>query len=182
MKTGNNNSFRRGQSIIEAIVAVSILTTGFLGITALLTKSFQLNRTVSDETKATYLAAENIEVVKSLIDHDVYSGIAFGTSNWGHCFGGGSGGYFEIDYETTDCGAMNLTNTTTTYPIYFNPTTGLYSYQAVGGQSTIFSRSTLVTVPNSNEIDVQSTVYWSPSPGLNQSLMLEDHFYNWNPN
>jgi Tfp pilus assembly protein PilV len=36
---------RRGQTLVEALVALSILTVGFVGVVVLLTKSFQLNRT-----------------------------------------------------------------------------------------------------------------------------------------
>ena len=70
------NTSRRGQSIIEAMVAISILTTGFLGIFALLSKSFFLSRVVADETTATYLASEGMEITKNIIDHDVYTGLA----------------------------------------------------------------------------------------------------------
>ena len=59
---------RRGQTLVEALVALSILTTGFFGIVSLLTKSFQLNRTTMNDTQATYLAAEGIEIAKNLID------------------------------------------------------------------------------------------------------------------
>lgn len=181
-------SSRSGQSIVEAIVALSILTVGFLGIIGLLTKSFQLNRAATDQTQATYLASENIEVVKNLIDHDVYAGIAFvgAKEGWGTCFPGSGSFYYKIDYKTTDCSPasapwLDQSASTTTYPIYLNTVGGsaIYSYGALGKQ-TIFTRSTRITV-SPNEIDVQSTVYWTPGFGGTQSVMLEDHFYNWHP-
>lgn len=183
-------SSRSGQSIIEAIVAISILTTGFLGIMGLLTKSFQLNRSAQDETKATYLAAENIEVVKNLIDHDVYSGIAFGGAfnGWGTCFQ--LTGYYKIDYKTYDClsPSVSFSGSPQNTLIYFHPTgspaVGLYDYNPVGGTKTIFTRDTFITVlPGSGgpELDVRSIVSWSPIPLTSESVTLEDHFYNWHP-
>ena len=174
---------RLGQSIVEAIVAISILTTGFLGIMTLLTKSFQLNRAAADQTKATYLAAEGIEVAKSLIDHSTYVGIAspgHAVGGWGTCFPFTGSFYVKIDYQSTDCALLPLSATPMKNQIYFNPGTGLYSYNPVGAQSTIFFRDTLVTA-NGNEIDVKSTVSWNPSALSSQSVTLEDHFYDWNP-
>jgi hypothetical protein len=190
MATYTKKSFskesRRGQSLIEAIVALSILTVGFLGIMTLLTKSFQLNRTTGDETKATYLAAEGIEVTKSLIDHSLYLGIASGgnLASWSSC-PGYADGYYKIDYQSVDCSlvASTVSLATTTYPLYFNPLTGLYSDTPSGSSiQTIFSRSVRIAFNSANaEITVESTVYWSPSPGDPQSITLQDNFYNWDP-
>jgi hypothetical protein len=158
---------RRGQSLVEAIVALSILTVGFLGITTLLTKSFQINRITGDETTATYLASEGIEVTKNLIDHDVYEGIASGVAGWGTCFNFPATIYYKIDYQSTDCSS-------------FDPLTGLFGDDAALGPQTIYSREIAVT-NNGNMIDVQSTVTWSPVPLTTQSVKLEDQFYNWHP-
>lgn len=165
------------------MVAISILTVGLLGILTLLTKSFQLTRVVDDQTTATYLASEGIEVAKNLIDHDVYSGIAnpgdIGIgAGWGSCFPYASA-HYQIDYQTFNCSLINVSITTDTAPIYFNPTSGLYGDNSALGSPTIFSRDVLVTNVNSSEIDVQSTVSWKNDFGVPDSITLEDQFYNW---
>src|SRR6185369_4698812 len=79
---------RSGQSLIEAIIAITLLTIGFLGIARLLSQSLFFTKVVSDQTTATYLAAEGIEIVKNLIDHDVYMQLhnpPLGPG-WGNCF------------------------------------------------------------------------------------------------
>ena len=196
MTTRTSNTFihsRRGQTLVEALVALSILTMGFLGITALLTRSFQLNRTTTDDTQATYLAAEGIEIVKNLIDHDVYAGLP-GNDYFGQCFYDGSGYYYPIDYETVastvpspDCSGILSYSTTASAantPLYFNSSTKLYSRNAFGAAATGFVRNIKITeISNPGaiaEIDVQSTVTWTDA-GLGNSITLEDHFYNWHP-
>lgn len=194
MKLSITRSSRSGQSIIEAMVALSILTTGLLGIMTLLTRSFQINDSVDNQTTATYLAAEGIEVAKSLIDHDVYANIASGgvVAGWGNCFSYASSRpiYIKLDYETYDCSDATLqpSLTPTEYPIYYNTSYAYSNFEGyrdtnIGGiaTKTIFSRSTSITAPNSNELDVQSTVSWMSPPGVPQSVTLEDHFYNWIP-
>jgi hypothetical protein len=180
---------RRGQTLVEALVALSILTMGFIGIVSLLTKSFQLNRTVSNDTEATYLAAEGIEVTKNLIDHDVYAGFSLGPGDdlFGDCFGGLSGYFYPIDYETTKC-TLNFSHGVPAGAdqLYYNPTTHIYSFNPAGGVLSNFTRDIKITEnfdPVSSilvEIDVQSIVTWTDG-GLSNTITLEDHFYNWHP-
>jgi len=172
---------RRGQTLVEALVALSILTVGFVGIVTLLTKSFQLNRTTSNDTQATYLAAEGIEVTKNLIDHDVYEQLS-GNSNysWGSCFPySGSWYYYPIDYETTDCKSLVSppSKSPPNTPLYFDPTTHTFSTNSFGTNPTNFVRNIKVT-NNGEELDVQSTVTWT-NGSLGNTITLEDHFYNW---
>lgn len=178
----SHDSSRRGQTLVEALIALSILTVGFIGIVFLLTKSFQLNRTVTDETQATYLAAEGIEVTKSLIDHDVYSGIAVGANDFGKCFPL-SGFYYPIDYTTTDCSKLQFSSSQPPKPdteLYFSPTTHLFSaFDPLGGITTDFTR-TIHVANNGTSLDVQSIVTWA-SGDLSNTITLEDVFYDWQP-
>lgn len=170
---------RRGQSLLETMIALFILVIGFLGVFTLLVQSFLLSRTVSNSTIATYLASEGIEIAKSLVDHDMYQGIEGTGLGWTACFGA-IGKDYELDYTTTVCPPPQYASD---HFLNYNPTTHhyLYSYNdLVGGSSpTLFKRLIRVT-PNGDEITVNSIVTWTT--GLNaQSLNLEDHFYNWHP-
>jgi hypothetical protein len=181
---------RKGQSLVEALVALSILMVGLMGILTLLSRSFFIERTTSDETKATYLASEGIEIAKSFIDHDVYLGLATNNAagGWGTCFnftpgtpGAPTSFSYELDYTTVNCPASpNFAGD----PLMFDPATGLYSYAGpyVGTPvKTTFVRTITIIKPSPYEIDVQSTVTWSSGSITNQSLTLEDHFYDWHP-
>jgi hypothetical protein len=170
---------RSGQSLVEALVALSILTVGFLGIITLLNKSLQLSKTTSDDTQATYLAAEGIEVAKSLIDHDVYEGIFQGSDEWGACFPLPGVHYYELDYATTNCASLISSANPMNSPLYFHPATDLFSYSSAGGTKSAFTRDIKIT-NNGEEIDVQSIVHWSDGLASND-IVLEDQFYNWHP-
>jgi len=173
------------------MVALFVLTTGFLGILSLLAQSLALSKTVSNDTIATYLAAEGIELAKNFIDHDVYTYLAppegFFGGPWGTtCFT--LGGSFEIDYTSTDCSSLH-TYLGVDPPDFlsYSPTTNqyLYAFNDITGTAkpTIFKRGIKV-IPNSGspvpELTVQSIVTWNVGLATNQ-LMLEDHFYNWYP-
>jgi len=187
---------RRGQTLVEALVALSILTIGFIGIVTLLNRSFQLNRTTTNDTQATYLASEGIELAKNLIDYDVYFGFSTnppsGPENidWDCSFGLGAGNTadYALAYDVAPLGCApppRIPNDTTDR-LYIDPSTHLYSYD-ITGVATGFTRDVYITaVPSTSdptksyEFDVQSVVGWT-NDGVPDSITLEDHFYNWYP-
>lgn len=177
---------KNGQTIIEAMLSISMLTIGFLGILTLLSKSFFLTRVTSDDLTATYLASEGIEIAKNITDHDVYARLATppqGTG-WGSVWGLAAGGTrtFEVDYKTCTGGAVCAAQPTANRNLGYDPVTHYYSY--TGSQVTNFKRELVVSLPaalNGNEIVVRSIVTWSTGPLTNENVTLEDHFYNWHP-
>src|SRR5665213_3037246 len=116
-----------GQSLVEVMLALSVLTVGFLGILTLLAQSIHISKTLSDQTTAAYLAAEGIEVAKNLIDHDMYQSVEHvpGATGWGSCFGltVGQQQDFEMDYSQATC-PPSLYNASDI--LYYDPTTHLY--------------------------------------------------------
>jgi hypothetical protein len=189
---------RRGQTLVEALVALSLLMTGFIGIVTLLTKSFQLNRTTTNDTQATYLASEGIEIAKNIIDHDVYYGLHFGNNDWGCSFGLGAGASadYELNYDDYPSACDQVDSVAASKaqsdPLYFNSGSGagagFYSYHNLpSAVPTVFTRDVRVTAvsdpsnpSNSNELDVQSIVTWTEG-SISNTITLEDHFYNWQP-
>jgi len=185
---------RRGQTLVEALIALSVLTAGFVGIVTLLSKSFQLNRTAGNDTQATYLASEGIEIAKNIIDYDVYYGFGQGGGtnpaayDWQCSFqlGEGQTADYALAYDTvvSGCSAPPLVSAAGN-KLYFDstsdPTHGLYSYNNAYTR-TNFTRDVYISVPagSPNELDVQSTVKWSSGLSSN-TVTLEDHFYNWHP-
>ena len=171
-------SSRRGQSIVEAMIAITVLTTGFLGISTLLARSYFLDRVVSDQVTANYLAAEGIEIAKNLIDHDVIeSSSGNPTFAWGTCFAFPHNDV-ELDYTTANCGNMQpFANDF----LLFDPVTHLYSYGPPLGDNPVTTHFTrrIQVVRNGCMITVDTTVQWNTATVVGQSLKLEDTFYDW---
>jgi len=178
---------RRGQTLVEALIALSILTVGFVSIIGLLTKSFQLNRTTSNDTQATYLAAEGVEVAKNIIDYDVYYGLSLrqGSSTqdrWGCSFGLSINvpTDYALEYDTVPpAGCTARMSPLTSDKLYFDSDTDLYTSSSFGTQPTNFTRDVWITAVSNDELDVQSKVAWSDGLQSN-TITVEDHFYNWN--
>lgn len=168
-----------GQLLIEAMIAIGIITIGTLAVLGFLYKSISLNRVVSDQLTATYLAAEGIEITKNLIDANKMQG-----NEWNRGFTPGS---YEADYQTllsnqnpgNKIGGLNQDSN---QPILFNPTTGFYAYSS--GNPTNFKRTIKIdpVINNgTNEIRVNSIVKWTTRGGGTFEVNLEDHFLDWRP-
>lgn len=154
-----------GQIIVEVLVAVSVLTIGFLGVITLLSRALSLNRVVSDNYTATYLAAEGIELAKNIIDGNA------ATFGWG---AGANQGAYEIDVYSTALAASAEDR-----PLLFDPAARLYSYRS--GIPTSFMRKVTVTPieDGTAEIQVNSEVAWVTRGGGRSRVNVEDHFFNW---
>lgn len=158
-----------GYLLMEVMVAISLLTIGFLAVLSLVSNSISLNRVVSDQFTANYLAMEGIEIVKNLIDSNYLNG-----NPWNFGFTSGS---YEVDYQSSGLEA-NLSRR-----LLFDSVSGFYDY---GGDSqTPFRRRIVISYPDcpapncENHIKVNSIVNWTGRGGGNFEVNLEDHFFNW---
>lgn len=164
-------SKNRGQFLIEAMVAISIITIGLLGILTLLSNAISLNRVVSDEYTATYLASEGIEVVKSIVDFNI---INSGSNAWNEGLGT-CPTQCEVQYDSTALRSF------TGLPLkYFDD--GVYAYNHIGAggnKDTIFFRTLSIELVGSDQINVNSKVSWVTRGGITFNTTLSDVFTNW---
>ncbi|HDY73477.1 MAG TPA: hypothetical protein ENH86_02830 [Candidatus Jorgensenbacteria bacterium] len=164
--------YGEGQVLIEAIVAISIGVVGLLGFLQLLTQAVSINKDVGQKFVATYLAAEGIEIVKSLVDENY---TATPRAAWGTGLADGS---YEVAYNATALGS-NL-GARSTAVLNYDFTSGLYDYTA-GEISTSFIRTIELTnlgTGGDNELKVVSIVQWT-ARGETKKVILESHFFNW---
>lgn len=162
---------------------MSVLTTGFLGTLALLSRSLTLNRTVTDRNVATYLAAESIEVVRNLVDANIYEG-----SPW-NC--GINSNTYVVSYNSVPPGsacpgqALAVANPNNRL-VFFDPATNIYVNGNPGGGAvqTAYQRAVTIqrdgTAPDEDRLIVTAIVTWTDVAGAEQ-VTLQDQFVNWRP-
>ena len=155
---------KRGEALIEALIAITIIVVGLLGMYSLLSRSLSLTRVVTDRYVAANLASEGIEVVKNIIDtNDVE------LKPWNQNLS--SKGDYEVAYNSVELGPFLGRN------LFYNLATGLYSYDVLGTR-TNFVRKIILEPINSEEIKVNSIVSWLSRGGAVFEINLEDHFFN----
>lgn len=154
---------KKGEIIVEALIAITIAIVGLLSIFSFLSQSLSLNRVVGDQYTGSYLAAEGIEIVKNLVDAQAWGPLPCSNP----CY---------VQYDSLapiPSGSGTL---------YFD---GNYYFH--GGidstQLTKFTRKIFINSDpppqTADEIKVISRVEWAGRGGGNYKVELEDHFFNW---
>ena len=158
-----------GQTLVELMIAMSVMSIGFLAVFAVLSQTLGMNKIVVTQYIAANLAAEGIEIVKNISDSNVVRGGVWNDSL--------SSDKFGVQYDTGTLGAMNKDWANRKLPLNFNPDTGIYSYDT--GMPTNFVRTITINNISPNEIQVNSEVRWRDRGGVELNINLEDHLFNW---
>ncbi|MHB9019503.1 MAG: prepilin-type N-terminal cleavage/methylation domain-containing protein [Minisyncoccota bacterium] len=179
ISTEKNNLNKAGQSMVEAMVAMSIIVIGLLGVFTLSSNSISLNRVAADRYIAVNLANEGIELVKNLIDNNAWNAIPGVVDPIED---------YEIDYNDL---AVKQLNSADGRPLYFSKEgSGYYAYddgdinlnvytETVQGFRRIIKIQSFNLGPNSlDHVKITSTVSWRAKDGTTQYFYVEDHFYN----
>jgi type II secretory pathway pseudopilin PulG len=156
-----------GQMLIEAMIAITILIVAIFSIFNLIARAISLNRVVSEQYTATYLASEGIEVVKNMIDQNIQQCKA-----WNQDI---TDGAHEVQYDSAALGGVSGD------PLKFDSTRGIYSYQS--GDPSVYYRTVVISTSGdqNQEIQVVSSVRWKGRSGSDTQIDVEDHLYNWRP-
>lgn len=166
------HSYIKGYLLIEAMVAIGVLTTGVFSIFALMSHSIKLTRVINDQYVGTYLAAEGVEITKNILDANFIAD----PINW-NTAGFDANRCYEIDITTTNLAGASTVGCpdASERPLAFDGT--LYRYGA--GDVTFFTRTIHIEpIIDGGQIGVRvvSTVKWASG---NLSVSLEDKFYGW---
>jgi hypothetical protein len=164
-QTGVINLNKKGQMLIEAMIALSIMLISLLGIFYLISQSLGLYRVAYESYVAANLAAEGIEVVKNIVDTNVLAGRA-----WNQ--GLARDGRYGVQYDS-----LSLDTDSADRQLLYDSASGLYGYRQ--GGPTNFKRVIVIKNISPDEIQVNSIVSWKNRGGLSLDINLEDHFFNW---
>ncbi len=182
---------RRGQVIVESIIAISVGIVGLLAVLHLLTRTIAYNREVGQRFVATYLAAEGIEIVRNLVDTNTVRARTVPGTTWDKHLLEGS---YEFDYTSACPGAdcVTFTDPLSTTRLWFDGSTGAYFYRQgnPNGAASPYTRTIQIrknSLPNNIgpggvvkviELQVDSIVRWSERSGAKE-VRLQDHFFDW---
>ncbi len=180
---------KTGFTLVETLVAISILTMSILGTFTAVQKSLQSSTFAKDEITAFYLVQESIEYIRNVRDENglwSLQQISLGNSGRSWLYGLSSTGvdpcYFgkvcTIDIpqrvvSTCGGGAGSCS--------YLNQdsTTGLYGYTSGGNWvQTRFKREIQFQSISANEVQVSVTLSWV-SGSITKSMTVRETLHNW---
>lgn len=137
----------KGFTILEVIIAISLLLFGIMGALAFFAPAIKLTGNFSYHAVADYLAQEGLEVVKNIRDNNIIQNITW-SSGLSSCGAG-----CQLDYKTGTAvqTANNALQAYTGNPLNLN-SEGFYSYDS--GVATKFKRKITITQPFSGNMDI----------------------------
>ena len=158
---------KKGFTIIEVIIAITILTIGILGAFAFISHYTEYTSISNQRFIASYLAQEGIEIVKNIRDGNYLEGKAannwsdgFATSNWDG----------EADYTSSD----SLSVYSGDFLKIDN--NGFYSY--VSGTPTLFVRKIHIATSTATSTYISATVDWQER-GRSHQVSSDEEINNW---
>jgi len=182
-----NHKKSRGFTLVEALVALSILLTGIISGFILVTRALYNAKVIQDRLTASFLAQEGIELVRKIRDTNYVKNINGVSTNWNNGLADGSY-YISVDpdsnpkqvkisekyNEDQESKIPNLKRDENNFQYGFN-----YKY----GDETNFKRIIRIKTIDSNHLRVQSVVAWNTRnisflEGQG-AIVAEDHLYNW---
>ena len=179
VKNKKNKAF----TLIETLVAVSILSLSILGLLSGLAGGITNISYIKQKIVATYLAQEGVESIRNMRDNYILSG-GSASSNWAN---------FKAKLapcnSNNQCGLDNSVASSSNNFIFscnagggnacktYVTTGGNYNVNAVGVDSGL-SRKLYAETPNSDEVRVYSTVEWMQGSG-GKSVTFSEDLFNW---
>lgn len=169
MNTYMHHKRRRGFTLIETLVAISVLLVSLAGPLSIASSALRGAVYARDQVTAFYLAQEAIEYVRAVRDENLLVGDAWLT------------GLDDCVDATCTVDFPNFTHDVcagTCSPILIGDSSGLFNHQ--GGSPSIFTRSFSVETLEgySDEVVVSVTVSWQTGT-LNRSFEIREHLLNW---
>ncbi len=185
------NMHARGFTLIETLVAVTLMVVAIVAPMSLVSQSLTTAYYARDQVAAYSLAQEGIETVRAVRDGNILSNATLGT-NFGLLDGIPVGSNFTADARKTGIASLDACDTDPCPLLQVDSTNTLYGYES-GWNDTKFRRTlkasyvgpaTINPEPPGNlvgrdEIRVTVTVTWETATGRTRKFKMYSNMYRW---
>ncbi len=152
----------KGFTLIEALVALVILTIA-LGPALILSSNLSATASiVRNNLIAANLAQEGVEVVRALRDTNWFNGVVFDN--------GLANGIYRVEWDSDSLISLGSNP-------FLKVNNGLYNYAT--GTDTVFKRTITLTKVNVAELKVVSDITWTERGNRARDVKIESHLFNW---
>ena len=173
-----NTRYKRAFTLVEALVALSILIVGIISGFILVTKALYDVTIIQDRLTASFLAQEGLELVRQIRDTNYLKTLGDTPTAWDN----GLQPNFPIeDYLIYVQSGNVFLSPWQDKTLFYHPSSGLYNYDDSGDAlPTVFKRKMNITHVSADEIRVQAIMDWqSKNIQFTSGIIAEDHLFNW---
>lgn len=171
MRKVNSKTYSSGFSIIEALVAISILTVSIAGPMTIAQRGISTANLAKDQITAFFLAQEVIESIRAQRETNILSDLTW-MNGLTQCIGS----YCSFDNvgspSFNTCIGEGLCE-----DLKYDRSSGFYGYEA-GWEDTVFNREFIMTQLSNNEISINVKVSWV-SGKINRNINVHETMFNW---
>lgn len=166
---------KKGFTLIETLVAISVLSLSLAGILSLSSISIRSSAVAVDQIKALFLANEGIEYVRNKRDSNILKGEEDWLDGLDNCFisENPAGCYIDV-FPAGHAFSACLGGTCP--KLRFSDTFNRFNYDA-SGKETKFVRKISIETIVEDEIRVISEISWSRG-GEERGFSLNEHLFN----
>lgn len=157
----------RGFTLLETIVALTVIIAAMTGPIALTTRGIFDAKFAKNKLVAADLAQEGLEIIRQCRDNNILKSRA-----WDFSMGAGDWQADVISSTLLQCPLSPFTGAA----LLRDSNSGLYNY--VSGNSTMFTRRVTISKPAADQMFVVSSVTWSEG-GIGRVMTLQETLYNW---
>jgi len=158
-----------GFTLIETLVAISILLVSIAGPFTIAIKSLSSAVFARDQITAFYLAQEAVEYVRNVRDSNVLAGKDW-LSGLSFCLNGRTCTIDAPNNAIEECGGGQCA------ALKYNASTGFYNYE--NGEDSMFTRTVALTAINENETAVSVTISWRTGL-LSRTFNMRENILDW---
>lgn len=173
---------KKGFTIIESLVAVSILVMVIIGATSAVQTGISSYIYSKDQVIAFYLAQEAFEQIRNIRDENRLNsrewlfGLAESSSD--PCYFGNACTVDTLARASGSSSGLTRCTSPGSCPVLRqNSTTGFFGYDS-GWTPTLFRREVTLGFVNADEISVTVTVDWSKGT-LTRQFKARENLFNW---
>lgn len=170
------HKLKHGFTLIETLVAITILSAAVAGPMVLSIKNIGTAAVSQDQLVAFYLGQEVFEYVKNTRDTNLLNESSDWLAGLDNCkISGSAGCYIDViknPVTVTDCGTVACSNK-------FKFDSQNYNY--ISGNETVFARTVKIDNPvngNNDEAKITVSVKWTGKYG-EKTMNLQDNIFNW---
>lgn len=166
-----------GFTLVETLVAITLLTISIAGPLYIAERSFSAARSARDQTIASYLAQEGIEYIRFIRDNNLIARVSWLT-NLGECSGGNS---CTVDSTVAIGGSDLVTCPGGVCPaLMYRSTDRLYNQGSATAQNVAskYTRTVTIATVSANEVLVTSQVRWLDR-GATRTTTYTERLFAW---